>query len=102
MFRPTFKTTSSVTLAVLFAVLLLVAATVLHLGVERPFLALRDRDDRERAAHTEERVAWKEPAQPLGPKPLPALPQSGREISYEPHAPDVASVEPTLAPKAAG
>jgi peptidoglycan/LPS O-acetylase OafA/YrhL len=102
MFRPTFKTTSSVTLAVLFAVLLLVAATALHLGVERPFLALRDRDDRERAAHTEERVAWKEPAQPLGPKPLPALPQSGREISYEPHAPDVATVEPTLAPKAAG
>jgi peptidoglycan/LPS O-acetylase OafA/YrhL len=55
MFRPTFRVASSVTLDVVFALLLLVAATALHLGVERPFLALRDRFDTRRAA-------WKEPA----------------------------------------
>jgi peptidoglycan/LPS O-acetylase OafA/YrhL len=60
MFRPTFSTTSSVKLAVLFAVLLLVAATALHLGVERPFLALRDRLDNRR-------MAWKEPAVAAAP-----------------------------------
>jgi peptidoglycan/LPS O-acetylase OafA/YrhL len=74
MFRPTFSTTSSVKLAVLFAVLLLVAATALHLGVERPFLALRDRLD-------SRRTAWKEPAVAAAPSvaerpdawPLPAV-----------------------------
>jgi peptidoglycan/LPS O-acetylase OafA/YrhL len=47
---------------------LLLAATVLHLGVERPFLALRDRQDRKRAGRV--RMAgrpdaaqmWKEPS----------------------------------------
>jgi peptidoglycan/LPS O-acetylase OafA/YrhL len=74
MFRPTFSTTSSVRLAVVFAFLLLLAATVLHLGVERPFLALRDRLDSRKAA-------WKEPAIPAAPPvaersatwPLPAV-----------------------------
>ncbi|HKV32275.1 MAG TPA: acyltransferase [Candidatus Dormibacteraeota bacterium] len=74
MFRPTFSTTSSVGLAVVFAVLLLLAATVLHLGVERPFLALRDRFDTRR-------TAWKEPAVAAAPPvaerpavwPLPAV-----------------------------
>jgi peptidoglycan/LPS O-acetylase OafA/YrhL len=60
MFRPTFQTTSSVALDVLFAVVLLLAAVALHLGVERPFLALRDRLDARRAA-------WKEPAVAAAP-----------------------------------
>jgi peptidoglycan/LPS O-acetylase OafA/YrhL len=63
MFRPTFSTTSSVGLAVLFAIALLLAATALHLGVERPFLALRDRLDTRR-------TAWKEPAEPNAPHVL--------------------------------
>ena len=67
MFRPTFKTTSSVTLSVFFAVMLLVAATALHLGIERPFLALRDRLDTRR-------TSWKEPAAANAPhaaRPVP-------------------------------
>jgi len=42
---------------------LFIAATLLHLAVERPFLALRDRFDSRRATST-----WKEPV--VTPPPL--------------------------------
>jgi peptidoglycan/LPS O-acetylase OafA/YrhL len=96
MFRPTFRTTSSVTLAVFFAVLLLLAATALHLGVERPFLALRDRYDREHAGRTAERAAWKEPADLHAP-------EADRPVTRHDQQPsDVIKTERGLSPEAAG
>jgi peptidoglycan/LPS O-acetylase OafA/YrhL len=95
MFRPTFRTTSSVTLAVFFAVLLLLAATALHLGVERPFLALRDRYDREHAGRTEERSAWKEPVDLHAP-------EADRPVTRHDQQPsDVIQTERGLSPEAA-
>ena len=50
--------------AILGLVILFASATVLHLGVERPFLALRDRWDRRR---------WKEPAAAEPPATIDAV-----------------------------
>jgi peptidoglycan/LPS O-acetylase OafA/YrhL len=96
MFRPTFRTTSSVTLAAFFAVMLLVVATALHLGVERPFLALRDRYDRERAGRIEGRVAWKEPAHPLSSPADRPVPRHRLRPA------EVGTADAALSPKAAG
>jgi peptidoglycan/LPS O-acetylase OafA/YrhL len=61
IFRPQIHDTSPA-MAVVFAALLLVAATALHLGVERPFLALRDREEeRARRATGAPAATWKEP-----------------------------------------
>jgi peptidoglycan/LPS O-acetylase OafA/YrhL len=71
VFRPQFHDTSPM-MAVVFAVLLLLAATALHLGIERPFLALRDRHDQTRAHRTAGASAWKEPATAPGGEVEPA------------------------------
>jgi peptidoglycan/LPS O-acetylase OafA/YrhL len=75
VFRLHLGPTSGVTAVgsgVVSVVTLLLAATLLHLGVERPCLALRDRFDRERARRTETGPApgatWKEPAPGARPK----------------------------------
>jgi peptidoglycan/LPS O-acetylase OafA/YrhL len=90
-----FRFPVSALLLILSAFILLVCATLLHLGVERPFLALRDRLDagRQRRAagglsSSADPAPWKEPAEPAETSPQPV--------------PSPALAEPGLSPKVTG
>jgi peptidoglycan/LPS O-acetylase OafA/YrhL len=85
----------SALLLLLSAFILLVCASLLHFGVERPFLALRDRLDSARLRHaagasssSADPAPWKEPPQPAETSPQPV--------------PDPALADSNLSPKIVG